>query len=96
MGTPKSPALTGARVELSIYQLSYRSARGRRKRMIHWLRVPYAGLFALSEVMDRALSRGKILDYRIASALAITPEIRSALRRWPDALATDPSVDWNA
>ena len=96
MGTPKSPVLTGARVELSIYQLSYRSARGRRKRMIHWLRVPYAGLFALSEVMDRALARGKILDYRIASALAITPEIRLSMTRWPEALATDPSVNWEA
>jgi hypothetical protein len=42
------------------------------------------------------LARGKILDYRIAAALAITPEIRASLRRWPDALATDPSVDWNA
>ena len=47
--------------------------------------------------MDRALSRGRILYYRLDAALAITPEIRDSLKRWNEALASDGSgVEWLA
>lgn len=54
----------------------------------HYVKVPYSGLFGLSETLTRATSTGQISWFRIdvAKPGEITPEVREQLVRWPDAL----------
>lgn len=86
MGTAASPVI-GDRSSLNIYCVEYRAARGRRRRVTHWVRVPYGGLFGLTEALTRAVSQGSILWFRVLVTSAITREIREQLQRWPEALA---------
>jgi hypothetical protein len=93
MGTPASPVL-GDRASLNIFKVEYRAARGRRRKVTHWVKTPYGGLFGLTEALTRAVSQGTILWFRVLVTSAITREIRDQLQRWPEALA-DGEVRFN-
>jgi hypothetical protein len=67
-----------------ILRVTYRGANGRVARF--YCKVPYSGVFALSEVFARLLSTNEVRWFRIEPAPA--PEIethRSSLERWPEA-----------
>lgn len=64
-----------------------------------FVKVPYGGLFGLSETLVRAMSTNQIRWFRIDVARPgeITPEIRASLTRWPEALGITTSttaVEW--
>ena len=83
-----------------IYRLTYKgsaSPRGERGRFIArvacaYIKVPYGGLFGLSDTLDRALTTRQIAWYRLELANTITPEIRAGLVRWGEALQTTSAV----
>ena len=82
-----------------IFRIMFRSAMG--KQVTVFAKVPYSGLYALTEVLTRALSTGEILWFRLdpAKASEITPNRRSSLRRWPEALRSTSErsgVSWLA
>lgn len=82
-----------------IYVLSYRAARGRRRVMRLWLKVPYSGLFNLMDVMARAMTTRQVLWFRIEAPQVVPDERRSELARWPVALAASSlitGVNWDA
>ncbi len=58
------------------------------------IKVPYAGLFGLTDSLTRAVSTGQISWFRIdvAKPGEITIEVRDQLVRWPDALSYSTSV----
>jgi hypothetical protein len=61
------------------------------------VKVPYGGIFAMTEVLSRALSTGDIEWFRIERAKNITVEDRANLVRWPEGLnatTADTKVDW--
>jgi hypothetical protein len=65
-----------------------------------FVKVPYAGLYALTENLTRAMTTGQIESYtlRVARPREITPGVRSSLTRWPEALQATTevtAVDWS-
>jgi hypothetical protein len=81
-----------------IYRVVYRSAHGRRRVLRLIVKVPYGGLFNLSEVLARAAYTGEVLWYRIEVANNITRDERDGLTRWPVALQASSAasgVNWN-
>lgn len=68
-----------------IWKVTYR-AKGKLVRT--YAKVPYAGVFGLTETLTRALAVGDIDMYRLDAAkpTEITPGVRARLQRWPDAL----------
>ncbi len=78
----------------------YRSAyTGKLVRL--YAKVPYGGVFALTEQLTRALTTGEIAWYRLdpAKPREISPRMRANLKRWPEALAESSSksqVTWLA
>ncbi len=82
-----------------ILRVIYRSAHHPRRLARVHAKVPYSGIYALSEVLVRALSQNEILWYRIEQ---VDPKeiaaIRKSLERWPEALAASSEqtfVKWN-
>jgi hypothetical protein len=68
-----------------ILRVTYRGANGRVARF--YCKVPYSGLFALTEVLTRLLSTNEVRWFRIEPAPATDIEReRSRLERWPEAL----------
>ena len=83
-----------------IFKVTYRSGLRHRNAEMY-MKVPYGGLFGMSEVLSRMLTTGQILWFRISVAKPgeITPEIRSGLERWMPALthtSDTTGVDWTA
>ena len=82
-----------------IFRVTYRSAVKRRV-ISTWVKVPYGGLFGMTEALTRAMATGQVLWFRIDVARPgeITNEVRGSLQRWPTALeetSTSTSVEWN-
>lgn len=69
-----------------IWRITYRSKTGKLVRV--FAKVPYAGVFGLTETLTRALTVGEIQFFRLdpAKPKEITPGIRARLQRWPEAL----------
>lgn len=70
-----------------IIRVMYRSAKnGKLVKVL--TKVPYAGLYPLTETLTRALAVGDIGWFRIdpAKKSEITPRVRDSLQRWPEAL----------
>jgi hypothetical protein len=82
-----------------ILKVTYRSGVKRRT-VTFYTKVPYGGMYELTEKLTRMLSTGQILWFRIGAArpAEITPEIRASLERWLPAIHHTTSitgVDWN-
>lgn len=70
-----------------IWRVSYRS--GYNDKLVRVVaKVPYSGIFPLTETLTRALSTGEIRWFRLepVSPTALTVGIRARLTRWPEAL----------
>lgn len=51
-------------------------------------KVPYGGIYALTETLTRAIATGEVRWFRIEPAKpAEIAEVRGSLQRWPQALA---------
>lgn len=70
-----------------IFQVTVRSGYNNKLARV-FTKVPYGGVYALSEALTRAVMTGEILWFRIEPAKAkdITKHIRDNLQRWPEAL----------
>ena len=82
-----------------ILRVLYRSAYFPRRVASVDVKVPYSGIYAMSEALARAISTNQILWYRIDR---VPPKeistVRSSLQRWPDAFATSSEqtfVKWD-
>lgn len=74
-----------------IIRITYRS--GRKRRVVSTLaKIPYGGMFAMLDVLGRAVSMGDIRWFRIEAPLHITDVERDMLRRWPEALASTTAI----
>ena len=82
----RQPLDDSRRPEPRIIRLRYRSGvNGRVATAI--AKVPYSGLFDLSEKMARLLAKGQVRWFRMDPATVAEIEAaRDALQRWPDAL----------
>jgi hypothetical protein len=81
-----------------IYRVMYRSAVNGKLVKI-FMKVPYSGLYAMTEVLTRAVANRQIEWYRLDPAKPgeITPKVRDALQRWPEALRASSAkteVSW--
>jgi hypothetical protein len=88
----------GTRYPPRIFTVTYRSALGRKRKVVMWLKVPYSGIFAMTEVLARALTQRSILWYRVDVPQRVPDERRSELARWSVAFAQSSEitgVDWN-
>lgn len=81
-----------------ILRVKYRSAHFPRRIATATAKVPYSGIYALSDVLARAMSTNQILWYRIER---VPPKeiasLRSSLQRWPEALqhtSEQTFVEW--
>ena len=67
------------------------------RRRLAFVKCPYGGihdLYALTAALTRAVNTRQIRWFRIDTKFDITPEIRAALKRWPEALAAIEGVTW--
>lgn len=84
--TPKIISQWSRKPESRIIKIRYRGGpRGRVA--IAYAKVPYAGSYALTELLTRLMLKGEIRWFRIepASPLEIETQ-RDTLQRWPEAL----------
>jgi len=87
--------------EPRIYKVTYRSAIKRRI-AVTLMKVPYGGLYGMTEVMTRMVATGQVRWFRVD--IATTQEIdewgRTSLERWLPALMRTnelgTGVDWTA
>jgi len=84
-----------------IFHLTYtaavrRDVKGRMqpRKASAFIKVPYAGIYALAENLTRAMTTGQIESYtlRVARPREITPQVRANLVRWPKALQATTEV----
>jgi hypothetical protein len=70
-----------------IFRITIRSAHNGKLAWVY-AKIPYGGVYNCTEQLTRAMMTGEILWFRIepAKASAITPHVRAALVRWPEAL----------
>lgn len=70
-----------------IFRVMYRSARNGKLVRI-FTKVPYSGMYPMTETLTRALTIGDIAWFRVdvAKPTEITPRVRANLQRWPEAL----------
>jgi hypothetical protein len=70
-----------------ILRIVYRSNHHPRRVVETFAKVPYSGIYGLSETLGRAMSTEQIMWYRIER---VAPKdiaaVRSGLARWPEAL----------
>jgi hypothetical protein len=70
-----------------ILTITYRSAHHPRRVIKTYAKVPYSGIYALTETLSRALSINEILWFRVErTPVPDIKHIRSQLVRWPQAL----------
>jgi hypothetical protein len=69
-----------------IWRFTYRAKNG--KLIRGYAKVPYSGVYGLTETLTRAITVGDIEMFRLdpATPKEITPARRSRLERWPEAL----------
>lgn len=94
MATPVSrPSLIEQRspAPARIFRVIYRSGRVRRLASV-LVKVPYGGIYAMTEVLSRALYMGQIEWFRIEKPGRITDDERAGLKRWTQALAESSEV----
>ena len=65
-----------------------------------YVKVPYGGVYALTENLTRAMTTGQIERFtlRVARPGEITNTVRASLTRWPEALEHTTevtAVDWS-
>lgn len=72
-----------------IYRVMYRSGVNGKLVKVY-TKVPYGGVYDMTETLTRAVATGEVAWYRLDPAKAgeITPKVREGLQRWPVALAT--------
>ncbi len=70
-----------------IFRITIRSAYNNKLARV-FTKVPYGGVYALTEALTRALATGEVLWFRVdvPKGSEITPHIRETLQRWPEAL----------
>lgn len=82
-----------------ILRVTYRSRNAPRRVIRVDAKVPYSGIFALSETLARALSTNQIMWYRVEPVPnREIAAIRKDLKRWNEALATSSrtsGVEWD-
>lgn len=84
-----------------VLRITYRSNYHPRRVAVAYAKVPYGGVFDLTEVLTRAVTTSEIIWYRLDRLLPaqITPIIRRELVRWPEALrktSKSTHVSWRA
>lgn len=69
-----------------IWRVTYRTKTGKTIRTL--AKVPYSGVFGLTETLTRSLAIGEIEMFSLTPAKPkdITPGVRARLQRWPEAL----------
>lgn len=69
-----------------IFRITIRSAYNLKLARVY-AKVPYGGVYAMTEALARALATGEILWFRVdvPKASEITDGIREKLQRWPEA-----------
>lgn len=74
-------------IQPRIYRVMYRSGHNGKLVKV-FAKVPYSGVYAMTETLTRAMTTGEIIYVSIAPAKAseITPKVRDNLERWPVAL----------
>lgn len=80
-----------------IYRVMYRSAVNDKLVRV-FTKVPYSGVYAMTETLTRAVTTGQVAWFRLDPAKAgeITPKVREGLQRWPEALrSTTPRTEVN-
>ena len=91
MTTPDKPP-----VPPRIFRVRFTTAEPRRR--LAFVKCPYGGvhdLYALSAALTRATYTRQIRRSSIDTNFEITPEIRAAVQRWPQALSSAaPEVNW--
>lgn len=68
------------------------------RRRVAFVKCPYGGvhdMYAMGGALTRALYTKQIRRFNIDVNFPITPEVRAAVQRWPEALeSAAPEVDW--
>lgn len=81
-----------------LWRVTYRS--GYNQKLVRLaVKVPYSGMYAMTEQLTRALATGEITWFRIEPLRPkdITPGVRARLVRWPEAFrlsSTKTEVTW--
>ena len=73
-----------------LFRVRFCTAGPQPRRRLAFVKCPYGGVhdvYALTGALTRAVYTGRIRWFRIDTRFDITPEIRTALKRWPEALA---------
>lgn len=80
-----------------IYKVRY---RGRRRVATVFVKVPYGGLYGMTELLTRMLAIGQVRWFSLAPATPVEIGlVRDGLQRWLPALTESSSitgVDWTA
>ena len=90
--------LNERRYTARIFRVTYRSGHVRRLASV-LVKVPYGGIFAMTEVLSRALAIGEIEWFRIERPARISDTERAGLVRWTQAFAETSKttlVSWTA
>lgn len=72
-----------------LFRVTYVSEGPRPRRGLAWVKCPYGGvhdLYAMTAALTRAVNTRQIRWFRVDVPRVITPEMRAAVQRWPDAL----------
>lgn len=73
-----------------LFRVTYVSERSQPRRGLAFVKCPYGGihdLYALTAALTRAVNTRQIRWFRVDVPRVITPEMRAAVKRWPEALA---------
>jgi hypothetical protein len=93
------PVDLGGRQSLNIFKVRYRSALNGRAVTL-WVKVPYGGIFDLTEMLSRQLAKGQIHYFKVDAAKPHEiGEHRAELARARDALLASSAItriDWAA
>lgn len=81
-----------------LFRVRFTTGGEQPRRRLAFVKCPYGGvhdLYALSAALSRALYTRRIRRYSIDTNFEITPEVRAAVQRWPEALSSAaPEVTW--
>lgn len=68
------------------------------RRRLAFVKCPYGGvhdMYAMTAALTRAVYTRQLRWFRVDTRFEITPEVRAAMLRWPEALASAaPEVTW--
>lgn len=80
-----------------LFRVRYCTRGPRPRRQLAFVKCPYGGLhdlYAMTAALTRAVNTRQIRWFRIDTEFEITPEIRAAMLRWPEALGRDERTVW--